>query len=533
MTFAPLVARFALTPLAPLLLRLGFSFPGEANVRRSLRAPERLRRWVGLVGLLVRLGQLAEAADPGVFRAGAATGDITPELGAMIIGGFSPVPANYVHDPLQVRALVLDDGRRRLALVVVDNIGLPREVCDEARRLTTERTGLAADGILIAATHTHSGTTAGTETSIGPSTGRGPEDLAAYRKFIASRLADTIRRAISQLEPARMGWGSALEPAQVFNRRWYVSDEALRRNPFGGVDTVRMNPPAGSPALIKPAGPTDPEISFLSVQAVSGRPIALFASYSLHYVGGVPAGVVSADYFAVFCARIGELLQAGRPREPHAPPFVGLLANGTSGDVNNVDFRAKRPVQPAFEQMQRVADLLATAVYRAQQTTVHREAVTLDARYEELPLQSRRPSPEMVARARDVLARPAGGPSWHPLEKVYANRVLQRDAAPVAVVAPLQVLRIGEVAIMTVPAEPFAEMGLELKARSPWSRTLTIGLANGYYGYLPTPPQIRLGGYETWVGTNRLEPEAAPKITAALLRLAGEMKALAPVFPGK
>lgn len=451
----------------------------------------------------------------------------------MIIGGFSPVPATSVHDPLQVRALVLDDGRRRLALVVADNIGLPREVCDEARRLTAARTGLAGDGILIAATHTHSGTTAGTETSIGPSTGRGPADLAAYRTLIASRIADTVRRAISQLEPARIGWGSAQEPSQVFNRRWYVSEEALRRNPFGGVDTVRMNPPAGSPALLKPAGPTDPEISFLSVQAVSGRPIALFASYSLHYVGGVPSGVVSADYFAVFCTRLGELLQAGRPPEPRAPPFVGLLANGTSGDVNNVDFRAKRPALPPFEQMHRVAELIAAAVHRAQQGTEHHASVTLDARFEELPLQSRRPTPDMVARAREVLARPAGGPGWHPLEKVYANRVLQRDAAPAAVTVPVQVLRIGDVAIMTVPAEPFAEMGLELKARSPWPRTVTLGLANGYYGYLPTPPQIRLGGYEAWVGTNRLEFEAAPKITAALLRLAGEMKASAPAMTAK
>ena len=472
----------------------------------------------------------AAGAESPVFRAGAAIGDITPELGSMIIGGFSPTPAKDVHDPLQVRALVLDDGTHRIAMVVCDNVGLPREVCDEAKRLTKERSGLEFSRVLISATHTHSGTTAGTETSIGPSTGRGPADIAAYQKFIATRVADTIQRAINRLEPARIGWGSAMEPGQVFNRRWHIADEALRRNPFGGVDTVRMNPPAASPTLQKPAGPTDPEVAFISVQAKSGRPLALFAAYSLHYVGGVPAGVISADYFAMFCERIGELLRADRPQRDDAntPPFVGLLTNGTSGDVNNIDFRAKRVAQPPFQQMRKVANIVAASVYRAYQTIEHREWVPLDSAYEELTVASRRPTPEMVTRAKELLATSVAGPAWHPLEKAYANRVLQRAQVPATVQAPLQVMRIGDVAVMSVPAETFAEMGLELKAKSPFPKSFTVSIANGYYGYMPTPEQHRLGGYESWVGTNRLEIDAAPKITDALLRLAGELKAKHP-----
>ncbi|WP_414661798.1 hypothetical protein [Horticoccus sp. 23ND18S-11] len=487
---------------------------------------------VMVLGLAVAAGGVARGEEPRVLRAGAAVGDITPELGTMIIGGFSPTPAKHIHDPLQVRALALDDGTVRLALVVCDNIGLPREVCDEAKRLTRERSGLEAARILISSTHTHSATAAGTETSLGPNGGRAlPGEpvpaggLTAYQRFIASRIADTIQRAITHLEPARIGWGSGREPDQVFNRRWHVSDEALRRNPFGGVDTVRMNPPAGSPALVKPAGPTDPEISFLSVQAINGRPIALYAAYSLHYVGGVPAGVVSADYFAMFCSRIGQLIEEGRgaPRDPAAPPFVGLLANGTSGDVNNVNFRAKRAQQPPFEQMRKVAHAVAAEVYRAYQTIEHRPWVPLDSRLEDLTLASRRPTPEMITRARELLARPAGGPGWHPLEKAYANRVLQRAEAPATVQVPLQVLRIGDVGVLTLPVETFAEMGLELKAKSPFAKAFAVSLANGYLGYMPTPAQHQLGGYESWVGTNRVEIDAAPKMSAVLLRLAGEI----------
>lgn len=86
-------------------------------------------------------------------------------------------------------------------------------------------------------------------------------------------------------------------------------------------------------------------------------------------------------------------------------------------------------------------------------------------------------------------------------------------------------LRIGDVAVLSLPVETFAEMGLELKAKSPFPKTFTVSLANGYYGYMPTVAQHRLGGYESWVGTNRVEPEAAPKMAATLLRLAGELKA--------
>ncbi len=474
--------------------------------------------------LLLALGLAAcGAVSAEVLRAGAAVGDITPELGSIIIGGFSPTAAKDVHDPLQVRVLALDDGKTRLALVVADNIGLPREVCDEAKRLTHSRVGLEPSRVLISATHTHSAPTAGTETSIGPNNGRGPADIAAYQKLIATRIADTIQIALARLEPARIGWGSGRLPGQVFNRRWHVTDDALRRNPFGGLDTVRMNPPAGSPALAKPAGPTDPEIPFIAVQARDGRPLALFATYSLHYVGGVPQGVMSADYFGVFCARIGELLHAGRRVDPLAPPFVGLLANGTSGDINNIDFRQKRVTQPPFAQMHRVANEVAAEVYRACQFIEYRDRVELDSRLADLEVASRRPGPEMTARAREVLARPAGGPGWHPLEKAYAQRVLQRAEAPATVKAPLQALRIGDVLVMSLPVEAFAAMGLELRARAPFPKAFTVGLANAYYGYLPTPEQVPLGGYETWVGTNRLEPASGPEMADQLLRLAAEM----------
>lgn len=81
----------------------------------------------------------------------------------------------------------------------------------------------------------------------------------------------------------------------------------------------------------------------------------------------------------------------------------------------------------------------------------------------------------------------------------------------------MQTLRIGELAIAAIPFETFAETGLEIKKKSPFPSTFTIELANGNYGYLPTPEQHELGGYETWLGTNRVEKEASRKIVARQL----------------
>ena len=118
-----------------------------------------------------------------------------------------------------------------------------------------------------------------------------PDKDPVYYAFLSERIADGIIRAINNLEPARIGWGKAILPDHLFNRRWYMKPGTPMPNPFGGQDQVKMNPGAGNPNLLKPAGPTDPEVNFISVQTTGGVPLALLANYSLHYVGGVPGGI--------------------------------------------------------------------------------------------------------------------------------------------------------------------------------------------------------------------------------------------------
>ncbi len=166
-------------------------------------------------------------------------------------------------------------------------------------------------------------------------------------------------------------------------------------NPFGEYDKVVMNP-GRVPNLLEPAGQPDPEVSFISVQSTNGRPIALLANYSLHYVGGTPRNDISADYFAVFADRIQELLKADRQE----PPFVGMMSNGTSGDVNNINFGAPAIRKEPYEQMKLVAEDVAREVFRVHNAIEFHDWVPLRAAEEELTLQVRKALSEMLARAR-------------------------------------------------------------------------------------------------------------------------------------
>lgn len=456
-------------------------------------------------------GAVAEAQqDQATFRAGAATANITPPLGELIVGGWQPVPARFIHDELHARSLVLDDGTTKLAIVLCDNVGIPHEVFDAAKELIHEATEIPKSNLMMASTHTHSATTARGASKVIRQT-----ELTDYQKFLASRISDSVRCALHQMQPARIGWGSVDEPSEVFNRRWFVTDPKLAANPFGGVDQVRMNPPRGSAALDRQAGPVDPEISFVSVQSTEGVPIALLANYSLHYVGGVPQHEVSADYFGYFAREIANRLGVTED----SAPFVGILSNGTSGDVNNIDFRNKSPKRYAsYEKMQEVAGKVADRVYEAHGGIEFHDWVKLSAASAPLTLNVRKPSKEMLDYFAS-LKQSTDSETRHRREAIYAERISKIVEAPDTVEIQLQTFGIGELGIAAIPFETFTETGLEIKDKSPRKKTFTIELANGSFGYLPTPRQHRFGGYETWLGTNYVQEDASEQIVATLMKL--------------
>lgn len=475
-----------------------------------------------LLSFLVATTLMLAAFSPAIgqeLRAGAATSNITPPLGKDVIGGFKPYPSKHIHDELHARCLVLDDGKTRLALVVCDLLGIHRNVSDEARKLIQEGSGIPLGNVLISATHTHSASSA-----LGQNRFKHDQEMDEYQHFVARRIADGVKCAVNRLRPAEIGFGTAQAPEHVFNRRWYLKPGTMPLNPFGELDQVKMNPGAGSSNLLEPAGPTDPTVSFLSVRGMDGKPISVYAAYSLHYVGGVADADISADYFGMFCEHLAHLLEADHP----SGPFVALLANGTSGDINNINFRTPRPRQDPYVQMRFVAEDVAAKVHEALGKVEYQKKVTLDARYRELPVNWRKPTPEQAAWAKATLDKgpPADGKT--DLSYIYAERTERLSEYPENAKVPLQVLRIGDVCLGTMPCEVFCEIGLEFKSRSPLPKSFMVSLGHGYLGYLPTPRQHRLGGYETWIGTNRLESTASDKMLDSLLEMASEVKSSLP-----
>ncbi len=476
-------------------------------------------RTLALAVALLVASQSPAHADAPTFRAGAAVSNITPDLGAAIVGGFAPFPGTHVHDELHARCLVLDDGKTKLAVVVCDLLGFHRSLSVEARRLIQESTGIPPENVLISATHTHSAASA-----LGDRGYRAEQQLDDYQRFVARRIADGVRRALNLARPAQIAFGTAEAPEHVFNRRWFMREGTAPPNPFGEVDRVKMNPPSGSPDLVEPAGPTDPTVSFIALRDAEGRLIAVYSAYSLHYVGGVGGGDVSADYYGMYC----DALAALQKDRGDAPAFVAMMANGTSGDVNNINFRTPRPRKPPYGQMRDVAEDVARKVNDAIGGLTWADAAELGSLYRELDIPWRKVDPELVewAKEAEVKLDPADRKNVVPLS--YAGRVQRLAKATGAARFPVQVLKIGDVHVGTSPCETFAETGLEFKERSPAKHAFMVELSHGYLGYLPTPRHFPLGGYETWPGTNYLDAQTSVKLIDALLEMSARLRSSAP-----
>ena len=456
-----------------------------------------LDNW-GLSSLAAHAG-----SAPRLFRAGAAAVDITPQKFPVLVnGGMLERKATGVTDPIYARSLVLDDGMVKIALTVVDSCVLPRPLIDEAKALASRRTGIPAAHMMVSATHCHSAPSVcgalGTDVD---------ED---YARFLPGKIAEAIVAAHEKLAPARIGWGVGKDPKNVFCRRFLMKPGTAATNPFGGTknDQAQMNPGYQNPNALRRTGPVDDDVSIVAVQSPEGRPICVLGNYSTHYAGAPP---ISADYFGVFCRRIGELIGAG-------PGFVGITSNGTSGDANCCDF-----VNPPrkFDRFT-VGEDVAQAAFSAYKKIEYYQWVPLVVRNKTLTLGVRMPSAEEVAAARAHLAGLKDG-KLRSVPDVYARETVLLSQMPSTREVPLQVFRVGPLGITAIPNEVFGSTGLRLKAQSPLKPTINIELANAYHGYLPPPDQFPLGGYTTWrARSSCLEVQAEPKIFAALLELLHE-----------
>jgi hypothetical protein len=489
------------------------------QVNRSNREWQRMRsiRRITLLAISFLMVGNPIVAIGGEFQAGCFAIDISPRvLPAIQNGGFLERTTDRMDDPLHARCLVMSDGKVTVGIAVVDSCMIPRDVCDAIKQQVEKDCGIPANRILIAATHTHSA----------PSMMDyclGSRKDTAYTEFAIPRIAAGIVRAQAAMEPARAGWAVTEAPNHTHCRRWIHQPHAFENDPFGE-RTVRamMHPGYQNPAYSLPAGPVDTKLTLLSVQSADGRPMTVLANYSMHYFGGTDG--FSADYFGDFARYLEDKLGSNTPS---TKPFVGIMSQGTSGDLHWMDY--SQPQRKDYLRSQYARELGDIAM-QALDGMEYRSDIDLAMAETRLKLDRRLPSKSRLEWA-DALEKSRAGRRPKNLPEVYAEQAVWIRDNPSAELV-LQALRIGELGIAAIPNEVYAVTGLRLKAQSPIQPLMNLELANGAEGYIPPPEQHFLGGYTTWPArTAGLETEAEPKIVNALLELLEELSDGAPRQP--
>ncbi len=469
-----------------------------------------------LSGLCLTLATAPAVAAAGL-RAGTAKVDISPTQFPVLVNAmFTERTASRVVDPLMVRALVLENGRTRIALAVVDTCMMSRDLLDTAKAQAAKATGIPPSQMLISATHTHSAPSA-----MGC---LGSRMDPRYAASLPALIAQAIDSAARQLEPALAG--STVFDASAFthNRRWIRRSDRIEVDPFGE-RTVRahMHPGHVSPDVIGPSGPVDPAFTLLSFVRPDGSPIAVFGNFSMHYY---ESDLLSSDYFGRWCQQMESALatEHGRLRAPKsaqgnaatatAGPVLALMSQGTSGDLMWMDYSQPRNFI-GYDAYARGLSEKALAAWRGIE---HRSDVPLGIRETHLPLSYRVADATRLERSQ-ALADKLGDKLPQTLPEIYALEQLELKRRGHTELV-LQALRIGDLGITALPNEVFALTGLKLKAQSPWPLTMNVELANGAEGYIPPPEQHPLGGYTTWAArTAGLETNAEPRIVESVLHL--------------
>ncbi len=419
------------------------------------------------------------------LQAGAATSNITPWLGVAMPGSFRARYGEDVHDELLAKALVIDNGDVRIAMVTCDLIAIPEAIANAVKALIKERCGISPECVMVNATHTHSG--AGVSNLLGVGEDEG------YTTWLPLKVADAVELAVKRMQPARAGFSSVMEDRISFYRRWLMKD-----------GTVRMNPGFNNPDRVRPMGEIDPELAMMYVEGVDGTPISVVASFSLHYVGTGGVGQVSADYFGQFFNLMRHYLGGN---------CVPILWNAASGQINNNDYSGERIWQDrGHTRARRMANVLAGHVLTEIQLMDLDDKLALEAVTGTLEFSRKVITETDLDIAEQILAggyEYEEGPfSWvvgQPVPKdrvdVYARQCQRLAALPEQMTAPVQAIRLGDAAILALPGEIFVESGLRIKAQTSASPLMLVSLANGYIGYVCTDEALtQEGGYETWAG---------------------------------
>jgi neutral ceramidase len=421
------------------------------------------------------------------LKAGIAREIISPPRGLYLIGYGDRTKGNAgIHDDLTATALVLDDGRTRLALVACDMLCLNEVIVDRVRDQVGKRTS-----VILCCSHTHAGPIAYADRRSGRA-------RSAYINTLVERIARAVDQAGAALAPTELAWGQT-EASIAINRR--------ERQPDGNV-IIGVNPD----------GVIDHSVNILSIRRKDGTPLATVVNYACHgTVLGPDNLLVSADWIGAMRAKIENALGTRV-----------LFLQGATGDLNPDH---EWGTGDSWEAVRSLGEQVAEQVigaYRQNLSPLACVPLGLKRRTVWLPLEAKATTPTPMPTYRRKLAELVDLPYAVRfvvdilLEHRYPwrSRIEARDGfwhVPLRV----NVVRIGDLGLTTFASETLTEIGMAIKAGSPARHTMFASVSDGCIGYLPTAKAHAEGGYEVDIAPYyyrypaRLAPQCADIATAA------------------
>lgn len=410
---------------------------------------------------------------------------ITPALGLNIPGYFEVRPAEDIIDDLYAKAIVFDNGKKTVGFCVLDILHVRADMVARIRERFTKLTGVPSDGIMVAGTHAHTGQAVEHNDEFGT-----PDDM--WIEITCQKAADALVLAYRRLQPCVVGYGRTEEHDLAFNRRFWQKD--------GKVHTW---PGVGNPDNVREAAPVDPEVCVVRVDTTDGKPIAVITGFANHLdiVGG---NKYCADY-------PGELSRCVKSKL--GADVVSILMNGFSGDITHIDYTGAHPYGDNY--YIEVGRKMADDVFSVYDGIVTKSVDKLDSLSDIRDIPRRQPTREMYEAGKKYIAdyeagvlklqKAAGDGEYKKpstgnadlMELSYAKCNVNLYENPIlSERVETQVVCIGDIFFNGCGGELFAELGLDLKARSKSDKNINVELADGCYGYIATKHAFAEGGYE-------------------------------------
>ena len=439
------------------------------------------------------------------LRAGVQEIDITPPVGIGMTGfGGRPSVSVGIHDPLFAKCLVLENGGVRAGIVTTDLLSLDLDLVQKIRDEAERDPGIPADNLMLSSSHTHSGPATITLRGLDGRDG-------AYDEELVAKIVGGLRAASATTFAACVG--SFREPARVgINRREQAADGSMRlgRNP---------------------GGPLAPYVDALRVDAVGAGPRAVLFLHAAHPVtlGGSNV-LISADFPGYAMRTVKRIM---------GDQVAALFAQGCCGNINSD--RVGGRFEDAASLGVQLAGKVVKAAEQIEETTpdpvVRCARKTVPLRLEDPPSVAEAEQTLADYRARAEEAEAEGKPTnitrllhgyveWAELVLAAARE----GPAERTVDFEVQVIAVGDTALVALSGEVFVDLALEIDKRSPFGHTFVLAYTNGCIGYIPTPDAYPEGGYEVTdaikiYGTLMWRPEAAGRIVEAVVELLEAVKA--------